>query len=203
MSAARGANVARQAQPPMDLSDDERRKITVRSGARTQIDRKGRSRLNRLFVPSVSLALLIVAGGIFAFGGAAQATASDQQVLMADLSGANEVPGPGDAAGWGTVMISVNMGDSTMCVDGNAADISLPLTGAHIHEAAAGVAGSIVVPFIGGGGPLPPSPDAAFTGCTSVDAALLQSIWDNPQNYYFNVHNADFPPGAIRGQLTK
>ena len=63
--------------------------------------------------------------------------------------------------------------------------------------------GLIVVPFIGGGGPLPPSPDAAFSGCTQVDAALLMSIWDNPENYYFNVHNADFPPGAIRGQLTK
>jgi hypothetical protein len=159
--------------------------------------------LNRLFVPSLSLALLIAVSGTFAVHGPAQATSNDQETLMTDLAGANEVPGPGDPAGWGMVMISVNTADSTMCVDGTAMDISLPLAGAHIHEAAADAAGSIVVGFIGGGGPMPPSPDGSFSGCVPVDAVLLLSIWDNPENYYFNVHNADFPAGAIRGQLTK
>jgi len=159
--------------------------------------------LNKLLVPSLSLALLITIGGTFGVGGAAQASSNDQQTLMADLAGASEAPGPGDAAGSGMVMIAVDPGEGTMCFDGTADNIALPLTGAHIHEGAAGSPGSIVVPLIGAGGPMAPSPDPSFSGCVTVDNALAQSIWDNPQNYYFNVHNADFPAGAIRGQLMK
>jgi len=36
-----------------------------------------------------------------------------------------------------------------------------------------------------------------------VDRRLLMDIIQHPQDYYVNVHTADFPGGAIRGQLHK
>ncbi len=39
-------------------------------------------------------------------------------------------------------------------------------------------------------------------GCVEdQDAATLQAIIDDQSGYYVNIHTADFPAGAIRGQL--
>jgi hypothetical protein len=61
----------------------------------------------------------------------------------------------------------------------------------HIHPGVAGVNGSPVVDFGG-----------SLSGCVSgVDPALIGDIIANPSAYYFNVHTAEFPGGAVRGQL--
>lgn len=42
----------------------------------------------------------------------------------------------------------------------------------------------------------------AASGCRAgVDRALLEDILQNPNDYYVNVHNATYQPGAVRGQL--
>jgi hypothetical protein len=47
------------------------------------------------------------------------------------------------------------------------------------------------------------APDASGTssGCTNVDRSLAIAIVRDPAAYHVNVHNVDFPAGAVRGQL--
>jgi hypothetical protein len=58
------------------------------------------------------------------------------------------------------------------------------------------VAGPIVVA-------LKPPTSGVSGGCTRAAPALVSAIVANPSNYYVNVHNAPYPEGAIRGQLSQ
>lgn len=113
----------------------------------------------------------------------------------AQLSGAAEVPGPGDPDGSGTATIRLRPEQREVCFDLTVSNIG-PATAAHIHEGAEGVAGPVVVP-------LDPAPTGgSSSGCVSdVDPVLIRNIVQNPGQYYVNVHNEEFPDGAIRGQL--
>lgn len=117
-------------------------------------------------------------------------------VLAATLTGAAEVPGPGDADGTGQATIRVTRGEGRVCYELSASGITLPASAAHIHEGAAGVAGDIVVPLS------PPDASGAATGCVNVSRTLTERIFFNPAGYYVNVHTSDFPNGAVRGQLS-
>lgn len=108
-----------------------------------------------------------------------------------DLSGDAAVPGPG--AGSGSAFVIVHPNKGTVCYSLDVAGISRP-TGAHIHEGAAGVAGSPVLDF--------GVQTRGLGGCvTNVDANLAKRLADDPTKFYVNVHNEEFPQGALRGQL--
>lgn len=105
----------------------------------------------------------------------------------------------GDPDGTGTADVTVNVGQQRVCWDITVSNISAPQRG-HIHRGPAGGAGGIVVGFF-------EAADPDLEGCTSttepVDRALLREIIQHPERFYVNVHTADFPAGAIRGQLGK
>jgi CHRD domain len=114
------------------------------------------------------------------------------------LTGAAEVPGPGDPDGSGTAVIRLNHGQEQVCFELSVSNITLPATGAHIHVGTATESGGVVVPLI--------APDATGTssGCVSADAELIKAIMQNPENYYVNVHTVPlYAAGAVRGQLSK
>jgi hypothetical protein len=113
------------------------------------------------------------------------------------LTGAAEIPGPGDPDGTGTATVRLNPGQEEVCWEIHVQNITLPATGAHIHVGTVSEAGPVVVALS--------APDATghSMGCTSADRDLIKAIIQNPENYYVNVHNADFPAGALRGQLSK
>lgn len=116
--------------------------------------------------------------------------------LTATLSGAAEVPGPGDPDGSGMAHIRLNQGQGRVCYELHVADIATA-TAAHIHAGDASSSGGVVVG-------LSAPADGSATGCVEgVDRDLIKDIRQNPQNYYVNVHNAEYPPGALRGQLEK
>ena len=116
-------------------------------------------------------------------------------VLAATLAGANEIPGPGDPDGSGTATFRMIRGSAVICFQLNVHGITLPATGAHIHQGAAGVAGPIVVPLTA------PGASGTATGCVNSTRALVGAILDNPAGFYANVHTTDYPAGAIRGQI--
>jgi CHRD domain-containing protein len=121
------------------------------------------------------------------------ATASATQVFHLTLTGAAEAPGPGDPDGTGTATLWFNRGQTEVCYDYTVSGVA-PLTAAHIHVAPAGSPGPVVIP-------LPPTSPTGGSGCVTADRELIKAITKDPPAYYFNVHNADFPAGALRAQL--
>lgn len=143
-----------------------------------------------------TFAICLAAGLLMALTVTAVAVADDGgRPLATTLTGAAEVPGPGDPDGSGTASIRLNPGQGEVCFELTVSGIA-PATAAHIHVGPAGVAGPVVV------GLAPPT-SGTSSGCVSADPALIKAIIQNPEQYYVNVHNADFPAGAVRGQLSK
>lgn len=119
----------------------------------------------------------------------------DEVELAAELTGAAEVPGPGDPDGEGEAEIEIDVRTGRICFELEVEDIA-PATAAHIHRGPRGVAGPLVVN-------LTPPTDGESEGCVAADPALAREIATNPSQFYVNVHNADFPKGALRGQLAR
>jgi glucose/arabinose dehydrogenase len=120
---------------------------------------------------------------------------NDDQEFSTEMSGELEAPGPSDPDGSGMANITVNLFKRQVCFALMVEDIA-PATAAHIHIAPPGEPGPVVVPLN------PPPTDGSSRGCANnVDAQLLRNILRHPEQYYVNVHNADFPAGAVRGQL--
>ena len=145
-------------------------------------------------------------------------------VFTAQLSAANEVPPitNAEANARGDVRITFNLtrdssnnvtgGTATFVVNLNSFPAGSTWTLAHIHEGATGATGSIRV-------------DTALSPATAIvltngsvtnhtfadrpivnaqgqpDPALINAIINNPAGFYFNVHTALNPTGAVRGQL--
>ena len=110
------------------------------------------------------------------------------------LTGEEEAPGPGDPDGAGMAWLTLNQGQGTIYYKVTYTDIMTP-TAAHIHIAPVGVAGKVVVPLS--------VVDGMIEGSVAVDKELIKAIRQNPSDYYLNVHNPEYPGGAIRGQLSQ
>nr|WP_078973436.1 CHRD domain-containing protein [Streptomyces sp. MMG1533] len=125
-------------------------------------------------------------------------------VLAASLRGANEVPvdgGPavGDKDGAALQFVKVSGDKVSVAVKWRGTGEPTAL---HIHQGAKGTNGGIKVDFTelldsNGKG-------RTVTGTVKVkDAALLDALKTDPDSFYANLHTAEFPGGAVRGQLHK
>src|SRR4051812_11896998 len=110
------------------------------------------------------------------------------------LVGDSETP-KGDPVGNGTATIRLRAGQGQACFKLAAKDLPTAVA-AHIHSGAAGASGPVVIPL------KTPGDDGTSSGCTNTTRSLVNAILGNPAGYYANVHTAEFPAGAIRGQLT-
>jgi CHRD domain-containing protein len=150
-------------------------------------------------VAVVALAAVIVAAltVLTAPGAAADGKVT---LLAATLRGSREVPGPGDPDGRGRAFVRLGGGKACFVLEWSR--ISAPVA-SHIHEGRAGVAGPVVVPFFQPGTNAASLPDtlSAVAGCVDVDRDLAGRIAASPRDFYVNIHTAEFPNGAVRGQL--
>jgi len=140
-------------------------------------------------------ALVLVAGAAALLAGGCATRPGMQRVTLAvTMTGIQEVPGPGDPDGIGTVEIRLQPAEAQLCWDLYARSID-PATAAHIHRGAAGIAGPPVLTLT--------TPGAAgrSQGCATLEPSLAQEIGLRSFDYYVNVHTAPHPAGAIRGQL--
>jgi hypothetical protein len=126
-----------------------------------------------------------------------KATEAGGSPSSTDLTGAEEVPGPGDPDATGFADLRLNQGTGQVCFDLSWADIDGVVVAAHIHDGDSGVAGPVVVPLFM---EEHEGTDAA-SDCVAAERALIKDIRKNPTGYYVNVHSDVFPDGAIRGQL--
>jgi hypothetical protein len=152
----------------------------------------GRRLLSAVAVTAVTA--LAVAGLAAPADAADDATGRAAHRLVADLTGAKEVPGPGDPNGSGHVVLRLRPGAGKVCARASWSRIGRP-TDAHVHKGGPRVAGDVVVDL-----------SSVVTGgrhCTSARRGLIRQIIDHPGRYYFNIHNAAYPGGAIRGQLRR
>jgi hypothetical protein len=110
------------------------------------------------------------------------------------MTGTAETPA-GDPVATATAQFHMRAGQGQVCYQITAANLP-PAVAAHIHRGAAGVAGPVVIPLT--------TPTAAGTsrGCATAARPLVKAILAAPAGFYANVHTAEFPAGAVRGQLT-
>jgi hypothetical protein len=135
------------------------------------------------------IAALALAGAVGMLAGC-QSMETMQGSQQVALSGSNEVPPVTTTAnGTGTVTIGADRSVKAMItVSGMTA------TAAHIHEAAAGANGPVIVPFTKTG-------DNAFAAPDGAKLTESQYASFKAGNLYVNVHSAKNPGGEIRAQL--
>lgn len=142
--------------------------------------------VTKLILPTAAAAALC-ASAVFA-----QSARDGSRTYSLELTGEAEVA-DADPDGTGTATITVSVPKKEVCYELEVSGIQTA-TAAHIHRGEEGVAGPVVIPLT--------APSAGTSsGCVFVSARLAAQILARPDQYYVNVHNAEFPAGAVRAQL--
>jgi len=138
-------------------------------------------------------------------------------VFTATLSAQNEVPPVSNAESGATGTATVTLTptrDTAGAITGGTFQFQFSVAGltsssniilTHIHQAAAGVVGGVVVNSGLSAATSIPTPvgTASFdrSGLTASASTTPAAIVANPAGFYFNVHTSANPGGVVRGQL--
>ena len=115
------------------------------------------------------------------------------ETYYTNLTG-QSVVGAGDRDGSARAEISVSDEAGQVCYDLNDVRGIGPITGAHIHRGAAGTNGPVVFT-------MREANEGGSKGCTDATEFLQEFLEGSPSAFYVQVHTAEYPNGAIRGQL--
>lgn len=149
-------------------------------------------RRSKLFTGVLALiGVMLAVPALSAAGGTTQ--------LSAKLKGNEEVPaGSGDKNGKGEIFVAVKPKREKLCFQLEFSNIEGAAAG-HVHKGLPGVDGPIKVTLFVSS---PAAPGPTAEGCVrNQKKKLLRKIAREPEKFYVNIHNEEFPDGAIRGQL--
>jgi len=141
--------------------------------------------------------LLCCAAAMLGILAAASPMASATTILFTiSMNGSQETP-PNASGAAGGGIASFDTATNMINLSVFFAGLAAPATASHIHDGAPGVPGAVIVSFV------PFTPAATFGSI--VGGPLAFPVADIPDlmagNTYFNIHDAVFPGGEIRGQL--
>jgi hypothetical protein len=146
-----------------------------------------------------TLAIGLIALAAMAFAAPAGASAKAGQEVTAKLTGKAEVPGPGDKNGKGAITVNLKANKERVCFQLEISNLDGAMAG-HIHKGGPEDAGPVKVTLFEEETPLDGT--GAYEGCVDgVKSKLIKRIGAAPEKFYVNIHNEEFPDGAIRGQL--
>jgi CHRD domain len=150
----------------------------------------------------VALALVGLLSGVLI----SRAGADTEVKFSIKLTAVDPVTGQvtGDPDGRGKAKFTFDADAGTVCYEFEVEGIAEPvepapgLGSAHIHSLPlGGIAVDLEADF---------QPDKSdefkASGCVPVDSTLRQAIVEHPDQYYVNIHNAEFPGGALAGLLS-
>jgi hypothetical protein len=115
------------------------------------------------------------------------------------------VPNQGDPNGTAMGTLTLNNGTGSGTTGSATFNLTLSnitltnLSGHHIHMAPATTTGGVVLDF--GDPDLIRSGDVLSGMISGLSAATITNVFANPSGFYYNLHNGDFPGGAVRDQL--
>jgi CHRD domain len=147
----------------------------------------------------ITFGLLAATGLTLVLAASVGAQGSGDRAIFAVMTGAKEVDvqgntGTGDRNGRGS--FSATLDGRQLCYGIQVKNINDPVA-AHIHRGSRRVAGPVIqeleAPAAGDPG--------ASSACVRASRSLARGLRNNPGGFYVNVHTADLPNGAVRGQL--
>ncbi len=166
--------------------------------------------------------MTLCAGLLLACISGLKADTAETIPFLALMQAGNETPPITDTSS-GAVIIWVHViRDSSGAITSGSVDFNIAakfssavtVTGLHIHNGAAGVAGPIVIPTdvnateksiaIDALGRATILKQVQFPQTTpALPASVIQDLINNPPGFYANIHTVDHAGGAMRGQLAR
>jgi hypothetical protein len=148
-----------------------------------------------------------VAGFIVA--GLASSASAAVMTFNVNMTGAKEAAtgtnGGGDPDGSAVGTLTLNSDNNTVTWNLTLTNIDPPtgnkVTDSHIHTGTATQNGGVLIPFGVPAGSLNGNTFAGSVTLTGQDIIDLQNVMANPAGYYYNLHNQEFPAGAVRDQV--
>ena len=142
--------------------------------------------------------LVLLAVVLATFGAGTSAAFAEVQVFTVHLAPS------GDPDGSGVAVVRVDSDADLVCYSIVVRNIGAPtepgpgVGSAHIHGPlpSAGIAIDLEAVFRSTG-----TSTYVARDCVSADSDTIDAILANPELFYVNVHNVDFPGGAVQGSL--
>jgi len=143
-------------------------------------------------VPALRQILFVFLAGTMVMAGACKKSKTNDVTFKATINGASETP-PNASTATGTATLIFNQDTKTFNIVVTFSGITA--TASHIHKGAPGVPGNVIFGFT------PPIVSPINYTSAVLDSTQQADLFAD--QYYVNIHSAEFPAGEIRGQLIK